>query len=107
MHKEIALAALVLGALLATASLTYAEADLKFRVTVFARAAVAEAMRSSKTGADCSMSQHIQDFDRQLATLEKDVKMFSSDNHSRKEQMITEFKRSLMEKCCRRMGRGG
>jgi peptidoglycan hydrolase CwlO-like protein len=107
MRKEIVLTVLLSLALLSTASLTSAEADLKMRVTLFARAAIAESLRTANSyGPNCALGGRIQDLDRHLATLEKEVKMFSGENHARKQQMVAEFKRNLIEKCCRRTGRG-
>jgi hypothetical protein len=94
----------ILAAQLFWAVASLAESNLKLRVTMFARASVAEALKTHKSYSisdDQMIGVRLNEIEKRIADSEAKVAIFLELQHNRKREVISKFRTMLIDKCCR------
>jgi uncharacterized membrane protein YgcG len=95
---------LILAAQLLWTGASIAESNLKLRVSMFARAAVSEALKTHKSYSvsnDQTIGMRLNDIEKRIADSEGKVAVFLELQHNKKREVISQFRSMLIDKCCR------
>lgn len=106
MRKEVTLAlAVVLIAQVFAASSLFAQTDIALRIRMFARAAVAEAMRGATGGSVAPGNSKIDELEIAIVKAENQVQLFKEVGKDNRREAIQDFRNRLIEKCCKLSGK--
>jgi hypothetical protein len=103
-EKVIYVLGFILAAQLFWTGASLAESNLKLRVIMFARASVAEALKTHKSYSvsdDQLIGMRLNEIEKRIADSEAKVAVFLELQHSRKREVISKFRTMLIDKCCR------
>ncbi len=109
MRKALIVFGLILAVQVLWVGALVAESQLKLRVTLFARASVAEAMRVRKSympPSDQVPGTRLTAIEKAVAGMENKAAIFIDLQHNKKKDVIAQFRQMLIEKCCR-LAQGG